>query len=156
MSGRSDSCRPLLAYRRHAATPTTSSSIGPDGRRARAPSGRQLAAAAGPRVRRQPTHEIEARTGVDIPYIFEHRGRGRLPRPRGGGDRRADAATATWCWPPAAARCCDADNRAAAARAAARVVYLRPTVDQQLAAHPAQTATGRCCRPPTRAAHSSD
>ncbi len=48
--------------------------------------------------------DIEAKTGVDIPFIFEKEGEAGIQNPRKGVHRPADALANPSCWPRAAAR----------------------------------------------------
>ena len=98
--------------------------------------------------------EIEARTGVDIAYIFEQEGEaGFRAREREVIDELTRRAAACWSR-PAAARC-STPTRASRLRSRGCVVYLRTSVNQQLARTRRSSHRPLLRQRPTRAARSS-
>ena len=92
--------------------------------------------------------EIERRTGVDIPYIFEKEGEaGFREREREVIDC-ADAARRTWSSRPAAAPCC-CRRIASGSRPAAASSICEPASSSSSSA-PGTVASGRCCTPTIR------
>ena len=101
--------------------------------------------------------EIERRTGVDIPFIFEKEGEAGFRQREREAIEALTRARAASCWPPAAARCCCRRIAAHLADARLRRVSARPP-SRSRRDRVRTAATGRCspaATTPRRASGSS-